>query len=81
MRRHFVVALCYSTSRAAVELALDMSEHAERARAQTVLAEFPDSPVLLGVSKGVPRAKGVAVQSADDVGMHEPRNTNHESPP
>ena len=48
--RHFVVPLCYSTSRAAVELALDMNEHAERARAQTVLAEFPDSPVLLGVS-------------------------------
>jgi hypothetical protein len=51
--RHFVVALCYSTSRAAVELALVMSEHAQRARVQTVLAEFPGPPVLLGGSQGV----------------------------
>ena len=46
-------SLRYSTSRAAVELALEMNKHAERARAQTVLAEFPGPPVLLGGSQGV----------------------------
>ena len=42
--RRFAVSLCYSTSRAAVELALDMKEHVKRASAQTVLAEFPTLP-------------------------------------
>ena len=35
-----------------MELALDMKEHIERARAQTVLAEFPGPSVLLGVLQG-----------------------------
>ena len=56
--RRFVVSLRYSTSRAAVELALEMKEHGERARAQTVLAEFPGPPVLLGGSQGVLKARG-----------------------
>jgi hypothetical protein len=34
-------SLCYSTSRAAVELALDMNEHVERARAQTSPRRIP----------------------------------------
>ena len=35
-----------------MELALEMKEHIKRARAQTVLAEFPGPPVLLGGSQG-----------------------------
>ena len=54
-----VVALCYSTSRAAVELARKMKKHMGRPRAQTVLAEFPGPPVLLGGSQGVPSAGSV----------------------
>ena len=56
-------SLCYSTSRAAVELALDMNEHAERARAQTVLAEFPGPLALLGGSQGVLAARGIGFGS------------------
>ena len=54
-----VVALCYSTSRAAVELALNVRKHLGGPSAQTVLAEFPGPPVLLGGSQGVPSANGV----------------------
>ena len=54
-----MVSLCCSTRPAAAELALEMKEHIERARAQTVLAEFPGPPVLLGGSQGVHAAHGV----------------------
>ena len=57
-----VVSLCYSTGQAAVELARKMREHIERARAQTVLAEFPGLSVLLGGAQGVPMAHADAMR-------------------
>ena len=58
------MALCYSTSRAAVELARKMKKHMGRPRAQTVLAEFPGPPVLLGSSQGVPKSSSVVMRAA-----------------
>ena len=59
------MALCYSTSRAAVELARNMIEHIGGPRAQIVLAEFPGPPVLLGSSQGVPRSSSGAMQAME----------------
>jgi len=55
-----VVPLCYSTGRAAVELALGVRENTMNVRElRQSSPKTPVPPVLLGGSQGVPKARSV----------------------
>ena len=52
-----------------MELALVVKKHIKRARAQTVLAEFPGPPVLLGGSQGVQRNAASQMNGSGEIAI------------